>query len=649
MPIKAQVTRNLDTRASSCAEGLSCPSAVRSHQHHPWLLFMSSGRAARFCIDRIVSIVKMNVGMESLLFRSGTSAVLEKLISSGAASAWRTHQRAMPSQRTFMIMNDHSSIVPAAKAHARATHLPSAEEVTGATTLQPDTDVETAIHVACALCNRIPGPEESKLAERLRENWFFSALDIASMSEAQAAAIKCPMRLKTVIAEAVSMTEDEKVTGPAMGKSSLESMTSLDMNGSTIPILERVCPPLHRFGHRLSTTPKVVPRNRITKYALSYGEMPSRLRDEFSAMHRFGTESFFGAQVEPIAEVTAFKYADHCRGMLGWLHTVQGVPLSDLSLQTLVPSCERTAVGLTFDYIQWLKKHRKISPRTELLVLRSILFAAKFLYHDRSKVRAGVGDKPYSDLDVVKELRVMIATANKAAKISPRVADEDKKWLDWPEYLMVCNELLKECAGRNGDGSLRERKDIAWSLQKFLIFAILACIPDRQRTLRELEVGRTLVKDGAGRWLVKHGPEDYKTGRSYGERPPLLINNRLYGELESFVYEWRAELNPSHNLLFTQKNGQPFTDKQLYKLFWTTAYRITGKRCTPHLVRDSIVTYLRSGHATERELEALALFMGHSLEMQRSSYDRRTKEQKVEPAVALLNALNSIAVPLAKR
>ena len=37
---------------------------------------------------------------------------------------------------------------------------------------------------------------------------------------------------------------------------------------------------------------------------------------------------------------------------------------------------------------------------------------------------------------------------------------------------------------------------MAWSLQKYLIFAILSCVPDRQRTLRELELGRTLFKEG---------------------------------------------------------------------------------------------------------------------------------------------------------
>ena len=36
--------------------------------------------------------------------------------------------------------------------------------------------------------------------------------------------------------------------------------------------------------------------------------------------------------------------------------------------------------------------------------------------------------------------------------------------------------------------------------------------------------------------------------------------------------------------------------------------------------------------------------MGHSIEMQRGTYDRRTKQQKVEPAVELLASLNARAM-----
>ena len=60
----------------------------------------------------------------------------------------------------------------------------------------------------------------------------------------------------------------------------------------------------------------------------------------------------------------------------------------------------------------------------------------------------------------------------------------------------------------------------------------------------------------------------------------------------------------------------------------------------PHLVRDMIVTHLRGTDASEKELEALAIYMGHSLAMQKGSYDKRSKEQKVAPAVDLLKSLS---------
>jgi len=54
-----------------------------------------------------------------------------------------------------------------------------------------------------------------------------------------------------------------------------------------------------------------------------------------------------------------------------------------------------------------------------------------------------------------------------------------------------------------------------------------------------------------------------------------------------------------------------------------------------------IVTHIRNTDASERELEALAIYMGHSLAQQKGSYDRRSKTQKVAPAVNLLRDLNN--------
>ena len=59
---------------------------------------------------------------------------------------------------------------------------------------------------------------------------------------------------------------------------------------------------------------------------------------------------------------------------------------------------------------------------------------------------------------------------------------------------------------------------------------------DRQRTLRELALGRTLVKE-EGKWLIRHGAGDYKTGRSYGERPPLVIAESIYPYVRTTALE----------------------------------------------------------------------------------------------------------------
>ena len=101
-------------------------------------------------------------------------------------------------------------------------------------------------------------------------------------------------------------------------------------------------------------------------------------------------------------------------------------------------------------------------------------------------------------------------------------------------------------------GDQRPDKDVAMAVQRYLRLAILACVPDRQRTLRELELGRTLVceefddaVDGENGevkltrrrvWTVKHSPDDYKTGGAYGARPSLVLDERLYPALEAWLF-----------------------------------------------------------------------------------------------------------------
>jgi hypothetical protein len=78
-------------------------------------------------------------------------------------------------------------------------------------------------------------------------------------------------------------------------------------------------------------------------------------------------------------------------------------------------------------------------------------------------------------------------------------------------------------------------------------------------------------------------------GKSYGDRPPLVIAPHIYPELDAFLTTWRAELGPpTHGLLFSQKRGGPLGSGTLYDMVTQTAYRLSGKRTNPHLIRDMV-------------------------------------------------------------
>ena len=135
-----------------------------------------------------------------------------------------------------------------------------------------------------------------------------------------------------------------------------------------------------------------------------------------------------------------------------------------LKAASLTISQEREGVTLAFEYLQWLVTERGISPQTEGLVVRSIMAAgealarlsqvanllhandcasnlgtqpefvnlclrtAKFLYHAESEVRPREGDKAYSDLLVIRELRNLSNSAKTASKVAPCTQPHHTYW-----------------------------------------------------------------------------------------------------------------------------------------------------------------------------------------------------------------------------
>lgn len=376
-------------------------------------------------------------------------------------------------------------------------------------------------------------------------------------------------------------------------------------------------------------------------------------------------------QESPIRKATANVYLRHAKLFLGWYSNVRSTTsrndssINNVSIHHIFPTKDATSSQPIIEFILWLRQTRDISHSYEANMLRGLTKLLKFRFCRDSKADPSYGEKSFADIPVVRELRKLHRDANRRQLKSPRSSEEDQKWLDWEEYLTVVNHLkedvvqemetyssvMRSSSSTSTDSNKRSpsskvnkthRRRIATKYQAYLILAFFSCVPDRQRTFRELDVGRSFLKDEKSQsWIIKHGPDDYKTGKTYGDRPPLVLSRDLTPDIDDFLQNWRDSLEPTGPHFFIQpRTGNRLTQDSVYSMVARSCFKYTGKKTNPHIIRDMIVTHVRNTDASEKELEALALYMGHSISMQRNSYDRRTMEQKVAPAVELLRSVN---------
>ena len=408
----------------------------------------------------------------------------------------------------------------------------------------------------------------------------------------------------------------------------------------------------------------------------NYKELYPTLARELDEFYQYMTEPSTSSQGEdPIRPATAKVYMTHAKLFLGWyllqLPTINIdsiVHPSNISIYRIIDSKHKESAQSVIHFVMWLRRERKVTASYEANLLRGIIKLLKFRFSKESE--EGNSAITFMDIPIIQEIRKLHRAAEQKNRNGPRSSDEQKKWLHWPEYLQVIDKTKEEMehlirafehmepsqyryrkqrlSSQPGSNYTEhqyslEEVEIAQAFQRYLILAILACIPDRQRTIRELELGRTLIREtSTDCWVIKHGPDDYKTGEAYGERPPMQLAPELTPALDEFVEKWRPRLRPITRFLFVQAlTGKPLTGDSVYKRVSESCYKYTGKRTNPHLLRSMIITHVREvSNASEKDLEALALFMGHSIQMQRSSYDKRTLEKKIAPAVQLLQMVN---------
>lgn len=407
------------------------------------------------------------------------------------------------------------------------------------------------------------------------------------------------------------------------------------------PVLRR------KNRNKLRATDK---RVSLPRYGLSEAEIQQFVSIEMKAFFEFMTTPRFDSIDPPIAAVTAETVIRKTALLLGWLvHVKKSFSLEESNssspLRFLFPNLDSESARTLQEYLRFLKEERGGKPGNQSFIVRASIKIVKFLHHNELVKVIAAGGK-LCDVPLIKELCEMNANYTRASKMKTDETSNPQKWISWPEFLHVVTKLRDQCTTVTSTGKKRTNWAIAMSFQRYLICAILASVPDRQRTIRELRVGKTMMKkqngEFSGRWVIKHSSNDYKTGKYFGDRPPLVLSAEITSKLEEFLLRWRKYLNPEHDFVFSKvRGGAPLSACSVHSIVSTAIHNVSGKVTNPHLLRDAIITHVRGRDNSERDLEALALYMGHSLSTQQKCYDKRTLQQKCEPAIDLISEIRA--------
>lgn len=444
---------------------------------------------------------------------------------------------------------------------------------------------------------------------------------------------------------------------------------------------------------------RLTDRQRRDDFGLRPEEMNDPLQQQMAALAQFEQDYLNHRQA------TINNYGAFILRVLGWQHRYRQVPLDELSLYGIIP---KTPLKVSLTEIQarypdpeeamtkfllrqqlvrqqaeqqaqeadrWLEEYLAFyqdSPHTQVQTIQALIAVAKSFYvRDTANTNSKSG---YTDIPIVVRLRQKLSALNQNVESMPQAIPYAKRSVPWETVLEVFKQQQEKVENvyysqvfKHKDGTTRvsrmrrKPKAIAVDLQKLLALGFFCLIPpERNRTISELEVGRTLVRGTMengllvpmedmsnperAQWFLNLTAKDYKTGKVYKdycapiEDIPLAYGKTFYTYIQLWLEEYRPLFNPDHQRLFIKTKttmgatpGESITYRNMTGWIKYLFFHYTGVPVVPKLLRKMYVTHLKNRNASEAELEAAARAMHHSRAMQSAEYDQQDLQDKLAP------------------
>lgn len=369
-------------------------------------------------------------------------------------------------------------------------------------------------------------------------------------------------------------------------------------------------------------------------YSLKPSELTPKLEKQISQLRKYWTDLERPDRKDrKMRTVTFESRLLSILSFLGWLKNIESVPSEELDI------LQTSDLKKLSRFVAWGINERGNGYAWAVNIGKAALAIAKWKYGEESC-------KPrYRDIEEIEAVRNKMSEWDLKRRTEPKRTASPQALQEKLITLEQCIEVIKHlrrcCAPRTKKYVKRPLTGVLRSWQRYLLIAILTHCPVRQRELRELELGRTLIREADGYW-VKLSPDDHKTGSTTGKGREYPLPEELTEDLDEWFSTWRPKVETDHNLAFISLGdassgslGKPMDAGMLGGLVKRTMFTATGylfgtpKRTTPHDFRRIAITWIYK-HGNPNQYQAVAEMMGHSVEEAMKTYSQLTSRDFTE-------------------
>ncbi|MBE9018888.1 site-specific integrase [Chroococcidiopsidales cyanobacterium LEGE 13417] len=312
-------------------------------------------------------------------------------------------------------------------------------------------------------------------------------------------------------------------------------------------------------GHTLASSRRGGRNLVANPYALKEEELTDTLKQHLEQLESFWTSTAVQLDRENTIDPATFRlYKFKILCILGWLKNVQGEDLKQLSLEQIIDLSQLQK------FVEWGIQTRKNEYGWALNVTKAALSVSRWLF-SMSKIE----EKPVADL------QAYLHSLNQ--KFQEALEEKSERIpMTFKQSVMVVEYLHQCCAPLQKSGIARSESAIMRSWQRYLIVALLTYTPLRQREIRELKLGQSLIRDRDNYRICLN--TKHKTNKEF-EIPRLLTE-----DLDVWVEQFLPKILPKDNLVFIRLGttnklpslGQPLSSRDISDLVSSAIYKATS-------------------------------------------------------------------------